>query len=264
MFTGPIRPTPIVGYQNLDTRSSGLTMSTPTFIPVGASSVKLSDVTVSGYEAPYYDADDDWWYGGVEPGTFVLRLLTGTGTSEATYYWIDDPNKGKSAGWYADMSGNAIDGGASSVVIEQGRGLWITGNGLKLTCAGEVETDDVLYSTRSVGLSATGNCTPVDLTLGKLFVEGYTAPYYDADDDWWYGGVEPGTFVLRLLTGTGTSEATYYWIDDPNKGISAGWYTDMNGTAIDGGATSVSIVAGKGLWVTGNGLKLHVPAPELN
>ena len=238
-------------------------MSTPTFIPVGAPSVKLSDIQVTGYEAPYWDDDDEWWYGGVEAGGFVLRLLTGTGTAEASYYWIDNPNKSIAAGWYADAAGTAIDGGATSVVIEQGRGLWITGKGLKLQCSGQVPEDDMAYVTKSAGLSAVGNCTPVDLTLNKLFVNGYTAPYWDDDDEWWYGGVEAGGFVVRLLTGTGTAEATYYWIDDANKSIAAGWYADTNGTAIDGGASSVSIPAGKGLWVTGKGLSLNIPAPEL-
>ena len=238
-------------------------MSTPTFIPVGATSVKLSDVIVTGYDAPYWDEDDEWWYGGVEAGTFVLRLLTGTGTAEATYYWIDDANKNISAGWYADNKGTAINKGASSVVIEQGRGLWITGKGLKVQCAGQVPDQDVAYRTKTAGLSAVGNCTPVDLTLAKFYVNGYETPYYDEDDEWWYGGVEAGTFVLRLLTGTGTAEATYYYIDDANKGISAGWYADNKGTAIDGGASSVQIPAGKGLWVTGKGLPLNIPAPEL-
>lgn len=238
-------------------------MSTPTFIPVGSSSVKLSDVSVTGYDSPYYVEDDDWWYGGVEAGTFVLRLLTGTGTAEATYYWIDDANKKISAGWYADAKGAAIAEGASSVIIEQGRGLWITGKGLKLQCAGQVPKDDISYVTKSAGLSAVGNCTPVDLTLAKLYVNGYEAPDYHEDDDWWYGGVEAGTFVVRLLSGTGTAEATYYYIDDANKGIAAGWYSDANGSAIEGGATSISIPAGKGLWVTGKGLPLNIPAPEL-
>lgn len=238
-------------------------MSTPTFIPVGASSVKLSDVKVTGYDAPYWDEDDEWWYGGVEAGGFVIRLLTGTGTAEASYYWIDDPNKSISAGWYADAEGAAIDGGVSSIVIEQGRDLWITGKGLKLLCAGQVLEDDVAYVTKAAGLSAVGNCTPVNLTLNQFFVNGYTAPYWDEDDEWWYGGVEAGGFVIRLLTGTGATEVSYYWIDDSNKGITAGWYADTNGMAIKGGASSVFIPAGQGLWVTGKGLLLNIPAPGL-
>ena len=35
------------------------------------------------------------------------------------------------------------------------------------------------------------------------------------------------------------------------------------GKAIEGGATSVSVPAGQGLWVRGGGNKLYIPAPAL-
>lgn len=234
-------------------------MTSPTFLPIGGSVCKLSDLKVTGYTSPYYDDDEEDYVGGVKGGTFVLNLLGITGVAEETYYWIDFGTT--PAGWYADKNGTAIEGGADRVIIEQGRAVWIAANGRQLQSAGEVETSDVAYRTRDLGLSAVGNCTPIDLTLGSLYVSGYTAPYYDADEEDYVGGVKGGTFVLNLLGPTGTSEATYYYIDFGS--ISAGWYADKNGTPIEGGATAVPIPAGKGMWVAGNNRILNIPAPEL-
>lgn len=241
-------------------RGAGLTMAAPTFLPVGGeASCKLSDLVVTGYEACRYDKDEEDYVGGVMGGTFVLNLLGNTGVAEETYYWIDFGTI--AAGWYADKQGTAIEGGAESVTIEVGRAAWIAAQGRKLQTSGQVGTSDIAYQTRSLGLSAVGNCTPVDLTLGNLYVNGYTAPYYDKDEEDYVGGVMGGTFVLNLLGPTGVAESTYYWIDFGT--ISAGWYADKNGTAIEGGATSVSIPTGKGLWVSGQGRVLNIPAPEL-
>ena len=259
----------VVGYQNLETRIGGLKMIAPTFLKVTSTTgCTLAD---SGYVAEVYSEDDEDYVGGVgtvNSGSFVLNLLSSTGTSEASYYFIDAPaSKGISAGWYADNNGTAIEGGAESVVIEAGRALWITGRGFSLTSAGAVGTADIAYVTRSAGLSACGNATPIDLTLAKLYVSGYDAEIYSEDDEDYVGGigtVNSGSFVVNFLSSTGTSEASYYYIDAPaSKGVSAGWYADNNGTAIEGGAASITVPAGQGLWVSGRGFKLNIPAPEL-
>ena len=182
-----------------------------------------------------------------------------------SYYFIEqEAGKGIVAGWYADANGAAIEGGASGVPIEKGRALWISGKGLTLVSAGAVSEIDTAYQTKTVGLCAIGNNTPVDLTLNKLFVSGYTPSYYDENEEDYIGGVKGGDFVLRFLDPSGRSESTYYWIEqEAGKGIVAGWYADANGTAIDGGASSIPVPAGKGMWISGKGLYLNIPAPEL-
>lgn len=249
-----------MGYQNLEQRVSGLTMTTPTFLPIGdETGCSLADLKVTGYEKMHYDEDEEDYVGGVQGGMFVLRLLGATGVAESTYYWIDFGTT--PAGWYASSAGAEIDGGAEAVFIEVGRAAWITGNGHRLTTAGLVGTKDTGYTTKAVGLTAVGNCTPVDLTLGKLYVNGYSPMHYDEGEEDYVGGVQGGTFVLRLLGPTGAAEATYYWIDFGV--VTANWYASSTGDAIAGGAASVSIPAGKGLWITGGGNKLNIPAPEL-
>ena len=100
----------------------------------------------------------------------------------------------------------------------------------------------------------------VQCTLADLSVTGYTAPEWNEDDEEFVGGCK-GEFVLRLLTASGTYEGVYYWVDDgENK---AGWYKNQLGAAIDGGAASVNIPAGRGLWISGVGYNFNVPAPAL-
>lgn len=103
--------------------------------------------------------------------------------------------------------------------------------------------------------SATG-CTLADLT-----VTGYDAPTWNDEDEEYEGGCAGGDFVLNFLNANGSYAARYYWIDDGDN--APGWYASAMGAAISGGAASVSLPAGKGVWVLGNGLTLNIPAPEL-
>ena len=241
-------------------------MSAPTFLSVSSETgCTLADLTVSGYTAEYYDDDEEDYVGGVAPNAFVLMFLSSTGVASARYYWIDAPlSKGITAGWYTDETGKAIEGGAASVAIEAGQALWIRGSGNKLTSAGAVGTSDIAFTTRSVGQTAVGNCSPVNLTLAQIPVTGYAAEYYDDDEEDYVGGVAPNAFVLMFLSSTGVASDRYYWIDAPlSKGISAGWYSDESGATIEGGAATVSVPAGQGLWIRGSGNKLYIPAPEL-
>ena len=259
LFTGRKHPAPIVGYQNQDTTSSGAKMMAPTFIAVTAEkSCTLADLSVTGYEAPVYDPDMEETEGGCL-GDFVVQFLNGNGTTKARYVWIDDDNGHK--GWYTNADGGAIEGGAASVTINAGESLWTIGRGLQLVTAGQVLTQDIVFPTTAAGAVAVGNATPVDLTLNKLIVEGYNAPVYDPDMEETEGGCL-GDFVVQFLNANGTTKARYVWIDDDNGHL--GWYANADGGAIEGGASSISLPAGQGLWVIGRGMKLRVPAPELN
>ena len=234
-------------------------MIAPTFAAVGDTdgARTLADLTVTGYDAPE-EVDEDEWEGGCTAGQFVLRFLSTSGSPSATYYWIDNGEVGP--GWFINGRGTAIEGGASSVEIPAGTAIWTYGSGYKLVSAGSVSEEDLAFTTSAAGNVAVGNGTPVDLTLARLYVDGYTAAK-EVDEDEWEGGCTAGQFVVRILTSTGAPSATYYWID--NGEVGPGWFINGRGTAIDGGAASVSIPAGQGLWVIGTGYTLNVPAPEL-
>lgn len=233
--------------------ASGATMAAATFMNVTAANgtFKLSDLKVTGYDAPVYDEDEgELLSGGVVQGRFSLQLLNSSGGTENTYYWIDDGEK--AAGWY-DKSGKV----ANSTELPAGQGMWIGGRGLTLTPSGSVNLNDIEVTTRSTGATAVGNATPMQLTLGDLVVTGYDAPVYDEDEgELLSGGVVSGRFSFQFLTSTGATEYTYYWVDDGEK--AAGWYDKAGKTAND-----VALPAGKGAWIGGRGLKITIPAPEM-
>ena len=240
----------VVGYANLETTTSGSKMIAPTFLTVSKSMSTLADLTVTGYDTPVYDPDMEETEGGCMGGQFVVQRLNGNGTTKDSYYWIDDDNGHK--GWYADQTGAAIN---------PGEALWIIGTGFTLVSVGQVSASDIIYKTTESGSVAVGNGTPVALTLNDLVVSGYDTPVYDPDMEETTGGCMGGQFVVQFLNTNGTTKDSYYWIDDDNG--HKGWYADQTGTAIENGASSVSIPAGQGLWVVGKGLTLRIPAPAL-
>ena len=258
MFIRACRFQFIVGYMGKESNSSGNTMIAPTFLSVNSDTgCTLADITVTGYD-PAVEVDEDEWEGGCAGGDFVLNFLTSSGTLQARYYWIDDGET--TPGWYSTMGGGAISGGAASIAIPAGQGVWVLGRGMKLQTAGAVNENDVAMKMNASGNTACGNSTPVNLTLGQLTVTGYD-PAVEVDEDEWEGGCAGGDFVLNFLTSSGTLEARYYWIDDGDA--TPGWYSTMGGGAISGGATSVAFNAGQGVWIRGSGMYLNIPAPEI-
>lgn len=103
-----------------------------------------------------------------------------------------------------------------------------------------------------LGVNSNSECT-----LADLKVTGYTPAVWNEEDEEFVGGCK-GDFTLRLLTATGTNEGIYYWVDDGE--VTPGWYTNKSNGAIPGGAASVVIKAGRGLWCSGKGLTLNIPS----
>lgn len=239
-------------------RASGFDMASGSFMTVTADdgSCTLADFTVTGYDAPTWNDEDEEWVDGCD-GTFVVQVLTSSGTVESKYAWYDNGELAK--GWY-NSNGSAISGGASSVKIKAGMAVWIQGRGMTLTSAGAVNESDIDFVTRSSGFDAVGNTTPVELNLGQLAVSGYTAPSWNEEDEEYVDGCD-GTFVVQFLTSSGTVQSKYAWYD--NGELAQGWY-NSNGSAISGGASSVKLPAGSGVWIQGRGMTLRIPAPELN
>lgn len=233
-------------------------MVAPTFTSVDSDAgCTLADLKVTGYTAPSKN-NKGKWTGGCTAGKFAVSKLNTSGISEGTYHWLDTGTIGP--GWFADIDGGAIAGGAESVTIDAGRALWTQGSAYRLVPAGAVNTKDLAYTTVLVGKVAVGNGTPVDLTLADLTVTGYTAPSKNNKGKW-SGGCTAGKFAVSKLNASGISEGTYHWLD--TGVIGPGWFADIDGAAIDGGADSIAIPAGKGLWTQGSGYILNIPAPEL-
>lgn len=253
-------------------------MLAPTFSAVSsAGQLTLNDLSVTGGEAAYWDAEDEEWYGGITAGRFVLYVLNNDGSVDAQYLW-EDYKKGSEddpvqvgPGWFLEGSSTPIsEEDAKAIVFDQGQAFWIRGYGLKLVSAGAVNDKDIAFATRSMGNTAIGNATPVDLTLGKLSVSGGTDPYWDAEDEEWYGGITGGKFVMYVLNNDGSVASQYLW-EDFKKGtesapvqVGPGWFLEGSSTPLTTEELdAVSIPAGLGLWIRGAGLSLKIPAPEL-
>ena len=250
----------VVGYQGNTANATRNTMMAPTFLSVNSETgCTLADLTVTGYDAPVWDEEEGEYVDGCSGGDFILRFLNNDGSVAGAYYWIDDGET--TPGWYANAGGKAITGGASGVEIPAGVAAWVNGKGMTLQSAGAVNKEDVAYTMNGTRNTATGNCMPVDLTLAQLTVSGYTAPVWDEEEGEYVDGCSGGDFILRFLNNDGSVAGAYYWIDDGET--TPGWYANAGGKAITGGAASVEIPAGKGMWVNGKGMTLNIPAPEL-
>ena len=107
------------------------------------------------------------------------------------------------------------------------------------------------------------------VTLADLKVTGYTAPYWETTKKGGQnvGGCTGSKFVIQTLTTAGSKDQSYTWLDYTTSAttkVGPGWFLDGDATPIPGGADSINFSAGKGLWVSGSGLNLIVPAVELD
>ena len=242
----------VVGYSTQTANATRNTMMAPTFLSVdSATGCKLSDLTVTGYDAPELNEDDEF-EGGCSLGDFILQFLNSNGSIANRYYWIDDGET--TPGWYT-QTGAEVD--ATKVDIPAGVASWVYGSGYTLQSAGAVNSKDIAFKMNATRHTAAGNSMPTDLTLAKLTVTGYDAPELNEDDEY-EGGCSLGDFILQFLNSNGSVAARYYWIDDGET--TPGWYT-QTGAEVD--ATKVDVVAGKGAWIYGSGMTLNIPAPTL-
>ena len=121
----------VVGYAQQTANATRNTMMTPNFLNVNdGAGCKLSDLSVTGYDAPEYVEEDDYYEGGCSGNDFVLQFLNNNGSVAARYYWLDDGDN--AAGWYATMGAAEIEGGATSVKIPAGKGAWVLSTGKTL------------------------------------------------------------------------------------------------------------------------------------
>ena len=109
-------------------------MLAPTFFSVGATAgCTLADLSVTGYD-PLVEIIAGVYTGGCAGGDFILRKMKIDGSYDINYFWIDNGNI--APGWYADSEGTEITGGASSVKISAGEGVWGDGSGYDLVVPG--------------------------------------------------------------------------------------------------------------------------------
>ena len=261
-----------MGYQAIGTDGTGNVMISPTFLKVSESNkVSLAELKVTGYTPPEWKQVGKVWknVGGCT-GQFEMQTLTTSGLKDQAYVWLDYMTSATTKvgpGWFADANATPIEGGEASVKLDAGKALWISGSGYSLQPTGAVNPFDVEFKTDETGNVAVGNCMPVGTKLSDLTVTGYTPPEWKQVGKVWknVGGCT-GQFEMQTLTTRGLKDKAYVWLDymtSATTKVGPGWFADANATPIEGGADKVIFDAGKGLWVSGSGLSLIVPAPEL-
>ena len=243
----------IVGWATKDLQKNGNAMCAYFFNvnsakEDGSVSLKLSDLTVTGYEGNYC------------AGKLSLQILDGLGRATSNYLWWEGVAGGKEeAGWYSAKDANAKRVCAENdndVTFTQGDGLWVMCQdpALKIKSSGEVFMDDVCFKLRK-NFQMIGNPYATTIKLSQITVSGYADNYC------------AGKVSVQILDGLGRAIGNYLWWEGVTGGKEeAGWYSakDANSKRVCAeNGNDEEFEAGKGLWVNANveGLVLTIASP---
>jgi len=209
----------------------------PYFFNVGKDGIKLTDLTVAGYEGNVCDA-------GVS-----IQLLDSLGNATATYMWYEGFETRPGPAWYRGKK-EVCAANENVPEFKKGDGLWVRATeGLVLKMAGEVFMDDVTFDLHT-DCQMIGNPYATELPIQNITVEGYTGNICD-------GGVS-----IQVLDELGNATATYIWYEGFETRPGPGWYRGKKAVNAANG-NLVNFAAGQALWVrsTGNNYKLVVKSP---
>lgn len=203
-----------VGYQQIPT-PQGSSMRCATFRTVLTASYPLSEIKVEGSD-------------GV--GDVNAQTISSAGLWDGEYYYLTEDGWGVPTGWYKDAVG---DEPADDVILPQGTALYITSanNDVTLLVSGEVAKGNVTVPFAQ-GSGQIGNCTPVDVDLNDVTVEGSD-------------GV--GDVNAQAISSDGVWDGEYYYLTEDGWGVTTGWYKDAVG---DIPADDVTLAPGDSLFVT--------------
>ena len=193
----------VVGYNNVGLLDGGYKMVGATFTTVGTTSVKLSELKVTGYENNEY-------YLGEMAFTASFQLRSSNGMPYATYMWSDESSDMET--WDGGKWTNAITGdeitSENDVVLEPGKGLWFSAPELQgstaftLTTAGEVLKGDQGVELNAGGYVGICNLMPANVKLSQVEVHGY-------EDNEYYLGEMAFAMSMQSLLPSGMPQATY-------------------------------------------------------
>ncbi len=203
-----------VGYQEIPT-PQGSSMRCATFRTILSASYPLTQIMVTGADGM---------------GDVVAQTISSAGVWDGEYYYLTEDMTGMPTGWYKDVVGDVP---ADDVILEQGAALYVTSanHDIVLTVAGQVAVGDVIVPFAQ-GSGQIGNCTPVDVDLVDVGVEG-------ADG--------MGDVVAQSISAAGLWDGEYYYLKEDMTGMPDGWYKDMVG---DVAADDVTLAPGDSLFVT--------------
>ena len=181
----------VVGYQT-KTLDAGFSLSTPTFLDVGQTSMDLQNFKLG----PNAAGD----------GTEVIQFLNEGGQNTEIWVWLN-ANMGMEEGWYDINTWEPI---TQSIVPAVGYLMNVSAP-VDMLVAGQVKTDKTTV-TIPAGFSVFGNNTPVDVDIQSIKL-GEAA-------------LGDGTEVIQFLDDGGQNTEIWIWLN-ANMGMEEGWY-DIN------------------------------------
>ena len=248
----------VVGYQNQDAdQKSSIYLNT--FTSTSGATMTLGDITANSFDDTEGEAYDVFDWTGFTPFADFIQTLNTSGkfTGKFTYAPAGYKN-GNLAGWYAwtDEDCTSV---SNSVVIPFGRGFYlVSGDGAgglapALTFAGQVKGDDTVIPVASSSMLS-GNCSPVDITLGDITANSFDDTEGEEYDVFDWTGFVPFADFIQVMDESGKFIGKYTYAPAGYKsGSVAGWYawddtdckTPKNSTTIKAGQ-AVYVVAGDG------------------
>ena len=248
----------VVGYQNENVASKS-TLFLNTFQKVGNAAMTLGDITANSFddtEGETYDVFD--WTGFVPFTDFIQTMNTsGQFTGQFTYAPAGYAG-GNEAGWY-DYSDSSCTTLRNDTSVPFGRGFYLAaGNGTgglapALTFAGQVKADATVVPVSNSNM-LTGNCSPVDITLGQITANSFDDTEGETYDVFDWTGFVPFTDFIQIMNSSGQFIGQYTYVPAGYAGGNeAGWY-GYDDTGCTKCMNSIVIKAGQSFYVAaGNG-----------
>ena len=229
----------IVGYTELALNAGGKNMVGPCFVNTGSTTIKLSDIEVTGYE----NSDYYMWTDMAAPVVVVQRRAS-NGQPYAQYSWSAefDGENWLDGSWVKDI------GDDNDPVLKPGDALWVQTPDLEdctafnFKVSGEVMKGSIGFELNAGGKISVCNPSPVACKLSDVEVQGYqNSDYY-----MWTDMAAPVVVIQKLLS-NGQPERQYSWSAefDGENWLDGSWVKDIG----DVSAADWSLAPGEGMWV---------------
>ena len=223
------------------------------FVNVNNSTVKLSELKVTGYEKSEYYLMEELSF------TASFQRRASNGMPYATYAWTDttDDMENWNGGKWINLDTGADVTAENDVILKPGDGLWFATPDLKdctafsLTSAGQVLKGDQGFELNAGGKIGVVNMMPASVKLSEVEIQGYENSEYYLMEELSF------TMSMQSLKSNGMPEATYAWTDttDDMENWNGGKWINLDTGADVTAENDVTIAPGEGFWASCPDLK---------
>ena len=214
----------------------------------------LGDITANSFDDTEGEAYDVFDWTGFVPFSDFIQTMNTTGQFTGKYSYAPAGYKnGNAAGWY-DYSDEDCETLRNSVQVPFTHGFYLnSGDGAgglapALTFAGQVKGDDTVIPVASSSM-LTGNCSPVNLTLGDITANSFDDTEGEAYDVFDWTGFTPFSDFIQVMNESGQFIGKYTYAPAGYKnGNVAGWY-DYSDEECENCRNATVIKAGQSFYV---------------